>query len=396
MNDLFDNDEDFEESDQTEESENPQLDSDDFSSLIIAPSDWTVETLYQQIGKQVDLDPAFQRRNVWSTDAKSRFIESLFLGVPIPQILLSAKPAQKNSFVVLDGKQRLLTVKEFIDGKLPNGRRFKLRGLKVLSEIEGCTWDDLKDNEEWSYRLLNETLRTAVIRGWSDENVLYEIFYRLNSGSVKLSPMELRMSLHPGEFLKFIVNWTEKTGSIHKILNRKTPDPRMNDVELAVRFLAFHKTDIMYKGNLKEFLDSTCTLLNKKFSEDEKVEEETEFYLKEMELAIDTGISVFTQRKFCRKFSDGQYETRFNRALFDILVGSLTNADVRDFALNEPDKFKSAFEIISEENEFRRSVETTTKSVSATTMRFSKWYQTVENLTGIKLNTPAIYHEITN
>ena len=152
-----DRDEDFETEDANEESSDLKLSEDDFKHLLVAPADWTISTLYDQIGKQIDLDPEFQRRNVWNTRSKSLFIESLFLGIPIPQILLSSRPSQKSSFLVLDGKQRLLAIKEFIDGKFENGRNFRLKGLRILKDLENKTWDEIKVDPELSGKLLNET-----------------------------------------------------------------------------------------------------------------------------------------------------------------------------------------------------------------------------------------------
>ena len=84
--------EDFEEYfEATEESVDLGVTEKSFAEIVVAPADWTIGSLYAQIGKQIDLDPEFQRRDVWTVAAKSRFIESLFLGIPIPQILLSAR-----------------------------------------------------------------------------------------------------------------------------------------------------------------------------------------------------------------------------------------------------------------------------------------------------------------
>jgi hypothetical protein len=388
--DWIDRDEEFNSDDSEESSSDLTLSEQKFSGLLIAPADWTIETLYNQIGKQIDLDPDFQRRNVWSAKAKSRFIESLMLGIPIPQILLSAKPNTKSSFLVLDGKQRLLTIKEFMDGKLPNGRTFKLKELRVLTDFEGKSWDEIKQDPESAGKLLNETQRTAVLRGWADESVLYEIFYRLNSGSVKLSPMELRMSLYPGDFLKFILRWSETIGPVHHLLKKRTPDPRMGDVELAVRYLAFSDGSIPYRGDLKDFLDKLCNEYNKSF-DDIGFAAKTASKLHAMDEAIEIGIRTFKQDRFCRKFVNNSYETRFNRALFDVLVYSLSNVDFRAWASNNGEQLVGGFEHLStQDNNFLRSIETTTKSVEATATRFGKWLDVCRDLSGIDIAKPAI------
>lgn len=107
----WDDRDEFENDAAVENEEDIQVAAAEFDRLLIAPSDWTVSTIYELIGKQLQLDPAYQRRNVWQSRAKSQFIESLLLGIPIPQILLASKAGQKNAFLVLDGKQRLNTIK---------------------------------------------------------------------------------------------------------------------------------------------------------------------------------------------------------------------------------------------------------------------------------------------
>lgn len=93
-----DRDEPFEDLEPTEEGESSNVTAAEFASLLISPTDWTIETLCRQIGSQINLSPEFQRRNVWSPKAKISFIESLFLGIPIPQILLSASGGSSKSF----------------------------------------------------------------------------------------------------------------------------------------------------------------------------------------------------------------------------------------------------------------------------------------------------------
>jgi len=388
---TWDDRDQFEDETATENQEDIEVAALEFERLLIAPSDWTVSTIYDLIGKQIQLDPAYQRRNVWQARSKSQFIESLILGIPIPQILLASKTGHKNSFLVLDGKQRLTTIKEFIDGKFADGRPFKLRGLRILTDIDGKSWSDLLEDGEWADRLRNEPLRTTVLRGWESESVLYEIFYRLNSGSVKLSPMELRMSLLPGDFLKFIISWTEKIGPVHHLLKKRQPDARMSDVELAIRYLAFRDQQSLYEGNLKLFLDEFCRTKNLEFSTNPNAEEGAVQLLGEMDAAIECGLREFGDREFCRKFLGLSYETRFNRAVFDVLVGSLSDKRVRNWVADHPGEMKRMYETVcGHYPEFIKSVETTTKSPESTRNRFGIWYFSIRDMTGINLEVPDI------
>ncbi len=381
----------FEDETTTENEEDIQVAAQDFERLLIAPSDWTVSTIYDLIGKQLQLDPAYQRRNVWQVKAKSQFIESLLLGIPIPQILLASKAGQKNSFLVLDGKQRLSAIREFIDGYYADGKVFKLKGLRILTALENKSWADLQSCEDWADRLNNEPIRTTVLRGWENESVLYEIFYRLNSGSVKLSPMELRMSLLPGDFLKFIISWTESVGPIHHLLRKRQPDPRMSDVELAIRYLAFRDQQTQYTGDLKKFLDEFCKNKNIEFINNPESIDNYQNLLMEMNEGIVVGLSEFGEQYFCRKYSNGKYEARFNRAVFDVLVGALSYNDIREWVLKNPGKMKALYERVCDDNlDFVKSVETTTKSPEAIRTRFGAWYKLVSENSGTRLSIPNV------
>tara|TARA_R110002049_G_scaffold299109_1_gene489191 strand:+ start:269 stop:1444 length:1176 start_codon:yes stop_codon:yes gene_type:complete len=386
MADLM-RDDDFEVADTGENTDDLQLDAEDFHNIVAAPADWTIGSLFSQIGKQIDINPEFQRRGVWSKVAKSSFIESLFLNIPIPQILLASHPSKRNSLIVLDGKQRLLSILEFMNGKHDDGRPFALHSLRILKELEGRTWAEIQEMGDWGDTLTQHTQRTAVLRGWQKENTLYEIFHRLNSGSVKLSPMELRMALHPGPFLRFAIEKTETRTALHELLRLREPDRRMGDVELLIRFVAFKDRNITYKGNLKKFLDDTCKVYNREFDQGDTKQNLNNLY-DEFIAGIEAVQEIF-EGNSCRKYKNGEYESRFNRAVFDIMVGSLSNTEVRRAARNNPDQFIQAFEALSANNgDFVESLETTTKSIGATRQRFKGWYDTVNQTFGTNLDTP--------
>lgn len=90
-----------------------------------------------------------------------------------------------------------------------------------------------------------------MIKNWPDEAFLYTVFLRLNTGSKKLSPQELRQALKPGAFLNFLDDGTANSTAIKDMLNNKGADPRMKDIELALRFFAFKCFPDKYKGNIR-------------------------------------------------------------------------------------------------------------------------------------------------
>jgi hypothetical protein len=85
-----------------------------FNQAVTWATDWTTETIVLQLQRGViDLNPNFQRRDAWRQTRKSRFIESLILGLPIPEIVLAERKEKRGTYIVIDGKQRLLTLKQF-------------------------------------------------------------------------------------------------------------------------------------------------------------------------------------------------------------------------------------------------------------------------------------------
>lgn len=110
-----------------------------------------------------------------------------------------------------------------------------------------------------------------------------------------------------------------------------------------------------------------------------------------MNSAIEAGIAEFTDQHFCRKYSGGQYESRFNRAVFDVLVGSLSHDTVRSWAKKNTGAMKALYEnTCNSSPAFINAVETTTKSTDSTRNRFEIWYKNLAEASGIKLQIPDI------
>jgi uncharacterized protein with ParB-like and HNH nuclease domain len=194
--------EDFAPEDQQEdESDLPKDKMGDPSESVLFNTDWTVSTIIQQIEREnIKLDPDFQRRSAWDSKRRSHLIESLIIGLPIPNIVLAESKGARGQFMVIDGKQRLSTLYDFISIKSDSS--FALRSLTIRDDLNGINYTTLQaDFPDDANFLENAPIRTVVIRNWPTEYFLYVIFDRLNSGSLPLSPQELRRALQPGPFL---------------------------------------------------------------------------------------------------------------------------------------------------------------------------------------------------
>lgn len=361
-----------------------------FGDIVVYSRDWTVETICRQIQlKNIDLNPRFQRRNAWTDERRSLLIESLIVGIPVPEIVLAEHPKQKKSFIVIDGKQRLLALSGFIDpADSPSWERSKLKGLLVRSDLNAVSFQEMQSeaNAETRRRLLNADIRCTVIANFNDEAVLYQIFYRLNTGSVPLSTQELRQSLIRGDFANFLVDYTNAVHPIHHVLGLDEPDPRMRDVELLLRLMALMEYAPFFRGDLKRFLDSSMQRFSDGWPLNRIV---VEGYLARIDAAIARLKKVCEVRQIGRKITGGKYESRFNKAVFEVEV--LCFDKLSDNDLTEPNitKFKEVLGTLFDRPEFRTSIEATTKTIPQYRTRFDQFATAMRAAFGKEIPLPS-------
>lgn len=379
------------ETDGEENEEELNIDLSKFNQAVIWGTDWTTETMARQLEKgNIDLNPSFQRRDAWSEQEKSRLIESLMLGFPVPPIILAENKQKKNSYLVIDGKQRLLSIrrfysnvseKEFKEKNLKEKDAFKqlkLKGLDILKDFNGKTYSQMQvENAEYINNLDNQSIRTIVIKNWPDEAFLYTVFLRLNTGSKKLSPQELRQALKPGAFLNFLDDETANSTAIKDMLNNKGADPRMKDIELALRFFAFKCFPDKYKGNLKEFLDYTCENLNGNWEAKENIIRDL---FAELEKSIVFLKDLFAPDAAFSRYTDGKCNGRFNRSIYEILTYYFSIKEVRIAVEKKKEEFVNKFVELNDNQEFVYAVSNTTKDINRVVIRFTKVSKILEDL----------------
>lgn len=368
------------------------LNQNSFSSAVLSGNDWTTETILNQINKgNILLNPNFQRRDAWDKKRKSKFIESLILGLPIPQVVLAESKERRGTYIVLDGKQRLLSIRQFAaEASETDYEQLKLTGLEIRNDLIGKSLIDFKSEIDLFDDLSafeNQPIRTIVIKNWPNEDFLYHVFLRLNTGSVSLSPQELRQALHPGPFVSFLDKESSTSAALKQILNLKKPDFRMRDTELLLRYFSFRNYLPIYNGTLKNFLDDTCKNLN---SEWDQKKELIEVQLTSFEAAHECIKSIFKENQY-KKWKDGKYESRFNRAIFDIFILSFDDKKVRILSKGREAEIENAFKTLCSENfNFLTSIESTTKSVNSTYTRLTTWFNKLNELLGTDIYVPKL------
>ena len=215
---------------------------------------------------ELDIHPEFQRFFRWSDDQKSRLIESILLGIPLPSIFVSQR--EDGVWDVIDGLQRLSTIFQFTcDLKGEKGEKLPpltLKETRYLPSLAGKKWDD-SDPEVFignPNRLIirRSKMDVKIILRESSESSKYELFQRLNTGGLQLSDQEVRnamlLMVNPDAY-----HWLAGLGSDENFRNCLTLSKRMlgerYDLELVTRFLVFRnikENELRSVDNLGDFL----------------------------------------------------------------------------------------------------------------------------------------------
>ena len=209
--------------------------------------DWTISALTDKLDRgQLDLQPHFQREYVWSLrpELPSRLIESLLLKIPIPPIYFGKAPGGR--LEVIDGQQRLTTLIRFVRNE------FALRKLNRMSSLNGKLFKELTTEQQ--EKILDEPIRTIVIDAAGNSELRYEVFERLNRGSMALNEQELRNCVYRGPFNDLLAE-LENDPYWRKLKGGSEPEWRFKEREMILRFFAFANRLSQYNGHLKGFLN---------------------------------------------------------------------------------------------------------------------------------------------
>jgi len=168
--------------------------------------EYPVEVLVQKYREGLNEDinelyiPDYQRDIAWTDVHQSRFIESIFLGLPIPYIFVAdLRPDEEEDLArleIVDGTQRIRTLDRFLRNEL------RLCALKKLESLNNFKFSDLSLARQ--RRFNRATMRMIVLTDSADEEVRRDIFERINTGSIALNDMEKRRGISPGPLVKLL------------------------------------------------------------------------------------------------------------------------------------------------------------------------------------------------
>ncbi|OEO30848.1 hypothetical protein VW23_019190 [Devosia insulae DS-56] len=259
----------------------------------------------------INLQPDFQRRwGVWDLRRQSRLIESLLLRIPLPVIYAAEDDDER--WEIVDGIQRLSTIARFIDSEIVSSDGLVLSGLEYLHEQEGRRFYQL--SQKLQLRLRETELVIHLIRKGTPAAVKFNIFARINTGGVALSPQELRHAITPGKARFVLEGWADLP-SFKLATDYSVRTIRMDDRELILRFLAFFVLglDAYRQPDMDGFLIGAMKAINVTSDADLDVARSR------FEAAMICAREVFGVDAFRKRFGFGLPRQPINKAVFEAL-----------------------------------------------------------------------------
>ena len=262
---------------------------------------------------EIDLSPGYQRKaDLWSERDQCRLIESLMLKIPIPAFYFDA--TSDEIWRVIDGLQRLSAFKNYLVGV--DGQKKKLSGLQYLTEFNDKTFDELP--RQYSRRIKETQINVYLVEKGTPDAVIYNIFRRINTGALVLSPQEIRQALYQGKATKLIAEMAEYDAFL-EATDYKINTERMLDREYINRYLAFTELDIKkdYRGSIDNFLIKALKQINQ--YPDDRIEDIKNRFIECMRVAK----NVYGKYAF-RKFVVNGRRGPVNKALFELWAVTFT------------------------------------------------------------------------
>lgn len=272
-----------------------------------------VHTIYNLITRMRHdelIAPEYQReKEIWNEEVQSRLVESLIVRIPIPVLYLDA--TNDDQWKIVDGLQRLTTLKKFID----QPETFVLKGLEYLKQFENCTFQDLP--RPYQRRILETQVPAVLIKKGTPENVKFNIFKRLNTGGAPLTDQEIRHALNIGNS-KYILDKMTESKAVKIAIKDDIQNERMELNELILRGFGywFFTFDSIRFASLDVYLVNVMKELNK------HTYKEIESKINDFYHALICAEEIFGDRVF-RKIS-GSRKNVFNKNVYETWISVLS------------------------------------------------------------------------
>lgn len=215
-------------------------------------TEYSVELLANKMNKGEFVVPPYQREYTWEHERKSRFIESLVLGLPIPFLFFWEMPSGR--LEIVDGSQRLRSLEEFVLGDL------RLGELNSLTAMSGFKFSDLPDSRQ--RKINNRSIRGIVLNEHADEQARFDMFERINTGSKIANMAEVRRGALTGPFMDLIIELAALPEFVALAPVSKAAVDEREHEELVARFFAYSDGLNGYKDRPSEFIFNYVKKMN--------------------------------------------------------------------------------------------------------------------------------------
>jgi uncharacterized protein with ParB-like and HNH nuclease domain len=326
-------------------------------------ADYDVEGLVKRMRRGDITIPAFQRNYIWKQHEASRFVESLLLGLPVPGVFLAREP-ESNKLLVIDGQQRLKSLRFFYDGyfnpKENDKKKLVFKLIHVQKKFEGLTYETLNDNDR--IKLNDSLIHATIVKQESpknDDTSIYHIFDRLNSEGRRLTPQEIRTAIYHGRFVDLIKELNEFQ-PWREIYGPKST--RLKDQELILRFLAFYFNSDNYERPMNEFVN--------KFIQKHCMDRANSDFLERAQKVFMDTINVVWNSIGNRAFRP---IGPLNAAVYDsVMVGIARRLDKKSIKDQDYPKIKKAYDELLADGEYLELVSQSTSDESNVKSRLKK------------------------
>jgi hypothetical protein len=269
-------------------------------------SEYTVEILAKKVADKEYTVPEYQREFTWDEPRKSKFIESLLIGLPIP-FLFFWMNNETGKLEIVDGSQRLRTLEEYLNNRLI------LDGLERLDLLNKTKFEDLPLARR--RKILNRSIRGIILSEETDMEARVDLFERINTGSKVANPAEIRRGALRGPFMDFITELANDPQFLSLAPVSPKQKKERESEELVARFFAYSDGFEGYRDDVSPFMFRYIKKMNEKFSNNPELRNNYEERFRTM--------LNFVSNSFAHGFKKSKTSKTTPRARFEsIAVGS--------------------------------------------------------------------------
>ena len=337
-------------------------------SLIVQQSDFSLATIANMVeSDSIDIAPHYQRRDRWNDEKQSALIESLLLNVPVPPVYLSEDDYGRYS--VIDGKQRITAINEFLTGAL------KLKELKEFSDLNGATFEDLPKQLK-NVLSVRPFIRVITLLKQSDPELKYEVFLRLNTGGETLKRQEIRNVAYSGPFNDLLLELSQhpKLTERLKITSEKSTAYRnMDDVEHVLRFFTIEDNWENMGSVLGDEMDKYMA-----FNRNSNTTGQKDLFIE----SIDRCFDLWGDYAFYKPVTGG-WRTQLISPLYDaqmVTASLLTTAQAEQLKRKQTEVLNLTRNLFESNPDFVKSVSQSTNNPASIRMRVSTIHKSLLHL----------------